>query len=141
MNKIIEADIKEIIKNVGKPLNQLQGKSLLISGGCGFLGSWFIAVFQYLNQNVFEKPVKVLAIDSFIATDKQNHIVEVTDENIVFKKADISTFTLAYKVDYIIHAAGIASPVYYRQFPIETIDGMLLGLSNLLKSSIKQVNM
>ena len=34
--------------------------------------------------------------------------------------------------EYIIHAAGIASPTYYRQFPIETMDANINGLRHLL---------
>jgi dTDP-glucose 4,6-dehydratase/UDP-glucuronate decarboxylase len=34
--------------------------------------------------------------------------------------------------DYILHAASIASPMYYRQFPIETIDANVNGLRHLL---------
>jgi nucleoside-diphosphate-sugar epimerase len=33
---------------------------------------------------------------------------------------------------YIIHAAGIASPTYYRQYPIETMDTNINGLRHLL---------
>ena len=36
---------------------------------------------------------------------------------------------------YIIHAAGIASPTYYRQYPIETMDTNITGLRHLLEYS------
>ncbi|OGW86267.1 MAG: hypothetical protein A3A81_05820, partial [Omnitrophica bacterium RIFCSPLOWO2_01_FULL_45_10b] len=35
-------------------------------------------------------------------------------------------------IDYIIHAAGIASPVYYTKFPIETMDVGTIGTRNML---------
>ena len=34
--------------------------------------------------------------------------------------------------EYIIHAAVIASPIYYRKYPIETMDANINGLRNLL---------
>ena len=34
--------------------------------------------------------------------------------------------------DYVIHAAGIASPTYYRMHPIETMDANINGLRSLL---------
>ena len=37
--------------------------------------------------------------------------------------------------DFIIHAASIASPIYYRKYPIETIDSNVTGLKNLLEFS------
>lgn len=135
--KIIEEGLHSIIDRVGRPMYDLEGKEIFISGACGFLGSWYIALFQLLNKEYFEKPCTVYAVDSGIATDSNNHIVEVEDPHIIFMLEDISTMKLEGYVDYIIHAAGIASPVYYRKFPIETIDGMVLGLSNLLKFAVK----
>jgi dTDP-glucose 4,6-dehydratase/UDP-glucuronate decarboxylase len=41
-------------------------------------------------------------------------------------------------VDWIIHAAGIASPVYYRLHPIETMDANITGLRTLLDHSVAQ---
>lgn len=138
MKYLIERDIWEIIVNVGAVnLTKLEGKELLITGGSGFLGSWFVAVISYLNRTIFTEPCKVYIIDSMIAADKTNSLREIQDENIFWQQKDISTYQLEGKVDYIIHAAGIASPIYYRKYPIETIDGMVLGLSNLLKFAAK----
>src|SRR4029079_16896921 len=35
--------------------------------------------------------------------------------------------------DYIVHAAGIASPIYYRAQPLKCIDANVNGLRNLLE--------
>jgi nucleoside-diphosphate-sugar epimerase len=40
--------------------------------------------------------------------------------------------------DYLIHAASIASPTYYRQHPIETMDANVNGLRFLLDHSLAQ---
>lgn len=137
MNKLIEQDIKAIINGVGDDIKKLECKEIFITGGSGFLGSWFVAVFDYLNDNMFKKPCTVFSMDSGIACDGSNAIVEKLSKNILFRQDDISTAKISGSVNYIIHAAGIASPVYYRKFPIETIDGMVLGLSNLLKFSVR----
>jgi len=131
---IVQEDIKTIIKAID--WKRFDDKEVIISGCSGFLGSWFMAVFAELNKNYLDKPVKVWGIDSFIAADKPNSIVGLSDNNLVLWKGDIAKFPLQGTVDFIIHAAGIASPIFYRQFPIETIEGMVLGLNNLLKFSI-----
>lgn len=41
---------------------------------------------------------------------------------------------------YIIHAAGIASPMYYRKYPLQTIDANINGLRNLLDYSVRQAD-
>ncbi len=40
--------------------------------------------------------------------------------------------------DYIVHAAGIASPIYYRAQPLKCIDANINGLRNLLDYSIAE---
>ena len=35
--------------------------------------------------------------------------------------------------NYIIHMASVASPVYYRKFPMETLDANIVGLRKLLE--------
>jgi UDP-glucuronate decarboxylase len=40
--------------------------------------------------------------------------------------------------DYIIHAAGIASPMYYRAQPLKCIDVNINGLRNLLDYSVAE---
>jgi UDP-glucuronate decarboxylase len=37
------------------------------------------------------------------------------------------------RLDYVIHAAGIASPMYYRAQPLKCIDANIIGLRNLLE--------
>jgi len=134
---LITEHLKGIVEEVGPVMSNFEGKTIIISGACGFLGSWFVAIFQYLNQQVFERPCVVYAIDSFIAADQENCIVEIVDENIHFLRHDISTLHINTRFDYVIHAAGIASPIYYRKYPLETIDGMVLGCRNLLESAVR----
>ncbi len=132
---IVQEDIKTIIDSID--WKRFENKEVLLTGACGFLGSWFVAVFQELNKNYLKTPVRVYGLDSFIAADKENSIVKIKDNNIILRKDDASTFQFDGSVDFIIHAAGIASPIFYRKFPIETIDGMVLGLNNLLKFAVK----
>lgn len=144
----IDEQLQSICDGVGFDIHQFSGKTVLITGSCGFLGSWFTALFQYLNQNYLKEPVKVIGVDSFIATDQKNYITEITNPNIFFSRGDCSQmkdFDLPHlflngrnnEIDYIIHAAGIASPIFYGKYPIETIEGMALGLINLMKYAVK----
>jgi len=132
---MITEQLKAIVDEVGTMMSKFEGKTILISGACGFLGSWFVGVFQHLNQNVFQQPCVVYAVDSFIATNKVNNIIKITDENIHFVSSNIANMHITSKFDYIIHAAGVASPIYYRKYPIETMDGMVWGCKNLLESA------
>lgn len=131
--KVVTEDIKSIVNKVD--LSDLEGKTVLISGAAGFLGSYYLVVFQYLNQNVFTIPCRVLAIDNFITGSKKNLLDKINDKQIVFQSIDIARGLGDFEneqIDYIIHAAGLASPIYYRKFPIESINCTVLGLHHLM---------
>jgi UDP-glucuronate decarboxylase len=130
---MLSSDIDEIINRIGSSVNELSNKHILITGGCGFLGRYFNRVLEALNRDVFEKPCEVTIIDNLITAGEEGNKTPVSD-HISFLKHDI---TLPIKpdkpVDYILHAAGIASPFYYRAFPLETLDVATLGTRNILE--------
>ena len=41
-------------------------------------------------------------------------------------------------IQYIIHGASIASPTFYRKFPIETLDANIIGTRKVLESIKKR---
>lgn len=131
-NNIVKEDIQVILKAISKDVGQFEGKTVLITGSSGFLGNYFIAVFDELNKNVFKKPCKVIAIDNYITGSKKG-LLNKYDKNILFFKKDVcQKLKIKGPVDYIIHSAGIASPVYYMRFPLETIQVNTQGIQNML---------
>jgi dTDP-glucose 4,6-dehydratase/UDP-glucuronate decarboxylase len=42
--------------------------------------------------------------------------------------------------DFVIHAASIASPIYYRMHPIETMDANVIGLRHILDRCVEHEN-
>jgi len=133
-SKIASEDIDSIIEAIKKESKKLEGSTVLISGGAGFLGSYFIAVIDRLNKTSFKKPCKVISIDNFITGKKRTLFGEFNKEHITYITQDIKKpLVLDQKITYIIHAAGIASPVYYNKYPLETIDVAVDGTRNLLE--------
>ena len=54
--------------------------------------------------------------------------------NVVFTNHNvIEKFSTEQKIDFIIHAAGIASPYYYRAYPLETLEVAINGTKNMLE--------
>lgn len=131
---IIHEDVKIIAEEIKKEAKKLEGKTLLISGGAGFLGSYFVATIYELNKKILKKPCKVISIDNFITGRKRKIIEEIKDKNFVFLNADVTKpLNIKGGVDYVIHAAGLASPVYYQKYPLETIESAIYGAKNLLE--------
>jgi nucleoside-diphosphate-sugar epimerase len=56
-------------------------------------------------------------------------------KDIIIQKADIVSERQFQPAHFIIHAASIASPIFYRKRPIETMDANVIGLRNLLEHS------
>lgn len=136
---VIDGDINNIIKSLKRDAKLLEGRTLLISGGAGFLGSYIIATIYTLNKKYLKNPCKVISIDNFITGKKRRILEDINDENFVFIEADVTKpLVIKEKVDYIIHAAGLASPVYYQKNPLETIDSAIYGVRNLLEIARKK---
>lgn len=127
-------DLLATAQNLGADAHRFAGKTVLVAGAAGFLGRHIIALFQHLNAHVLPEPCKVLAVDNFITGDQAALIEDShNDPNIVSVWADISyPLPVRGKLDFIVHAAGIASPAYYTKFPLETIECAVQGTRHLL---------
>lgn len=134
---IIAEDMATIARGIAEHAHHLAGRTVLISGGAGFLGTYFLGVFQYLNRHVLERPVRVISVDNFITSVSTTQTVD-SDQHVLSMWGDV-TYPLPVResIDYIIHAAGLASPVYYMQYPLETIESAVTGVKNLLELSRK----
>ena len=82
------------------------------------------------NKNILDKPATIYCYDNYITG--VNYAIK--DKNIHFINHDVTLpFEIDDNIDYIIHAAGIASPLYYTKHPIETMDVSTIGTRNMLE--------
>lgn len=139
LNKIIFEDARQIATGIKDRASILEGKTLLVSGGAGFICSYFLDVVSYLNENYFKQPCKILCLDNLInsKTDRINHLLSKPYFN--FINQDVSKpFSYEGDIDFIVHGASLASPMLYRQYPIETIDANTLGTRNMLSLAVEK---
>lgn len=136
-SRVVQNDIQNIASAIKKDAKVLSGKTILITGGSGFLGKYFLYTIWYLNKNFFSNKCKVISLDNYITGTKSNPLFG--DKNFTFIRHDVRTpFDTKEKIDYIIHAAGIASPVYYMKYPLETLEVATLGTKNMLEFARKK---
>lgn len=129
--EIINQDIKDISEEIRDISSRLAGKTVLLVGGAGFLGNYLVSTLDYLNKNELEEPCKVIVVDNFI-TGLEKNVNQ--NKNIQLMRHDITKPLKAEeKIDYIVHAASLASPVFYNKYKLETIDAGYLGTRNLLE--------
>ncbi|MCZ6672387.1 MAG: NAD-dependent epimerase/dehydratase family protein [Verrucomicrobia bacterium] len=138
---IICEDLDFICDELRDEFVQLLGKKLLIVGGAGFLGYYLVQAALHLNEGTPDsKSVEVTVFDNFIrgvpdwlTQLEVNPSLQIIRHDITQPlPADLPAF------DFVIHAASIASPTYYRKFPIQTMDANVSGLRLILDYCLKQ---
>lgn len=110
-------------------LNELNGKTILITGASGLLGGYFLACLKHL-RDVHQLSFAVVPV---VQTEPAPYLLEFLKyEGVGIYRGDLTDFafcTTLPKADYIIHAAGYAQPGRFMETPIKTIQ---LNTSTLL---------
>lgn len=133
-NNIFLEDMSYILDNLSIK-HKLSDSRILITGCAGFLGYNFMNFFTRYSKELRIK--KIIGLDNFIL-NKPKWITQlvknyncVVVHNFDITKDDLSKIN--NDVDYIIHMASIASPHFYRKYPIETLDANVFGLRRLFE--------
>ena len=137
-NTIYQNDVKRAWSTLGSP-KSLEGKTVLVTGATGLIGSFLVDMFLYANFR-WNAKIKVLAISR-----KRKNLIQRFGEKqspeLCYLEQDISLpFEVKETVDYIIHAAGNAYPAVFREKPVETLLSNVTGTRNLLELARKNRN-
>ncbi|WP_207923289.1 NAD-dependent epimerase/dehydratase family protein [Marinomonas flavescens] len=118
---------------------RFKNKTILITGGNGFLPAYIVETLLLLNKCILQYSpchVIVLARNNKHTIDRFSEYLEDPNLEIIIQdvadKIDINK-----KIDYIIHAASPASPKYYSIDPVGVILPNVLGTKNTLELAIK----
>ncbi|MCP4648791.1 MAG: NAD-dependent epimerase/dehydratase family protein [PVC group bacterium] len=110
---IVEEDIKKVLSE-NLPWNRLRNKTIAVSGSRGFIASWIVKLLESIQEEY-----------------------NITIWHINKPEYDInrSLFSIGVpkRVDYIFHAASYASPLKFKENPVDVILPNTIGTHNLLK--------
>lgn len=136
-NSIVKEDLARIHEGLGEKRAALAGNSVVITGCAGFLGFY---ITQYFTRYASELGIpKVVALDTFLLEKPEwlsrlgeefPDILEIRTFDIA--KDDLTEIPGVADAGYVVHGASIASPTFYRKYPVETIDANIWGLRHIL---------
>jgi UDP-glucuronate decarboxylase len=116
------SEAKEIIANLGEVRDKVAGKTVLVTGGAGFLGSWLCDVLVELHANV-------ICLDNLASGLKSNVSGLLTKDNFAFIRHDITRpIFFDEDLDVVLHLASRASPFEFQRFPIQILKANTLGI-------------
>jgi nucleoside-diphosphate-sugar epimerase len=139
--EVIATDLDLLSHRLGAEFDALSGRRVLIAGGAGFLGYYLVqGALHWSRTHTAQPPIQVIVLDNFVRGVPGWLMALEQDPNLRLLKHDITQPLPAAlgDLEYLIHAASIASPTYYRKFPIETMDANVNGLRFLLNYSLAQ---
>ncbi len=99
-------------------------RSILVTGGAGFLGS-------HLCERLLERGDNVICLDNFFTGRKENILHLMGNPRFELIRHDIVE-PIVLEVDQIYNLACPASPVAYQYNPIKTIKTSTVGVVNVL---------
>ena len=140
---VVDADLAALRAALSSELARLAGKHVLIVGGAGFLGYYLVQTLTSANRvGAVQPKIRVTVWDSY-ARGLPAWLAELEGEPELSLEQRSVTDPIGPEVgdfDYIVHAASIASPTYYKRHPIETMDANVNGLRNLLEYARRQAD-
>jgi len=130
-NEILSEDMQAIFES-RKSWNEFKNSKIFISGSTGMLASYLTLYFIWLNEHkkfnislylgVRTKEKAVWRFGGYVDKPYLNLVVGNVCDKI----------KLPDGLDYIIHAASLASPQFYGCMPVETMLPNIIGTNNLL---------
>lgn len=128
MNNLMAEDISRI---ADLPYNweKLRDKTILISGGTGFIGTFISNVIRDRN-NKYNNDIKVISVSRHGGAS--DNTVEMLSHDIT------EPIRMPEKIDYIMHLASNTHPSQYASDPVGTITTNIIGCDNLLKLAVEK---
>jgi UDP-glucuronate decarboxylase len=123
MDAIIKEDIDQIKGSIDP--EPFRGKSVLVSGGSGFLGSWICDVLSQVGSSI-------ICLDNLSTGVFENVEHLKGTKGFEFEKGDVCTYSKSPKVDLVFHLASRPAPEDYQKHPVETALANATGTDRML---------
>jgi UDP-glucuronate decarboxylase len=135
-NPIVVEDLTQIRASVDVQ-DRLRDAVVLVTGCAGFVGFYLM---QFLVRYAAELGIrKVIGLDTFLL-DRPRWLIQLAERypdklalhEFNIAASDLGNIAGSAGARFVIHMASIASPTFYRRYPLETVDANIWGLRQLL---------
>lgn len=133
LDPIIQQDLQHIAESLRKrrEVRGLRGAKILVTGGAGFLGSWFCDMLHSIGANV-------VCLDNLATGEKDNVDHLLNEKHFSFVRADIRKYKpQPSDFEAVVHMASRPSPDDYQKNPIETLTTSSDGTHNVMELARK----
>lgn len=131
MDYILQEDIDYIVQSGMIDWDMLKGKSILITGSTGLIGSQIVLALDRYNQ-LREGQIKIYALAR--NQDKASRVFGDCSEYVRVVLGDVKMpVEIEEEIDYIIHGASMTSSKEFVDCPVETILTGIEGTNNILR--------
>lgn len=132
--EILQEDVRQFAEHfeLGE---QCRGKSFLITGATGLIGSVLIKCLIELNR---QKDLDVRIVAIVRSLEKAKDIFADDYDKVDFRKmalTDIKKESIDCPIDYVVHLASPTSSRFFVDHPVETLRAALEGTSTVLDYS------
>lgn len=139
--QLLDEDLDAVCTDLKAEFGAMSGGRLLVTGGAGFLGYYLVqAVLHWNDTRAAGNKIDLVVYDNY-ARGVAPWLEELSvRDDLQLRRHDMIE-PLPKDMghfDYIVHAAGIASPIYYRAQPLKCIDANINGLRNLLDYAVAE---
>lgn len=135
---VVQKDMQQIIDDSNIAFHKLAGKCVLITGANGMLAYYCACVLMYLNEKK-DMNIKVYALVRNKQRGKARFGCFEGNPHFQMLVQDVcEPINIEGQLDYIIHAAGSASPRYIKEAPLSIIEANVKGTDNVCRLAVEK---
>ncbi len=132
-NPVVEEDLRVVFSG-GLPWERLSGKTVVVTGAAGLIASYLIEVLLYRNEVVAGAPCTVVALVRDKEAAERRFAHHKSRPDLRFLVQDVAApMPPDLRTDFVIHAAGNATPRSFGVDPVGTYKAAVLGTHQLLE--------
>lgn len=131
---LYQEDLKQIAEKIHK--ESVVGKSFMITGATGLLGTLLIDTLMWMNINL-DSDIKIYALGRSQKRMKDRFSEYWDDDRFEFHEYDATKEAPFIKTDFIIHCAGSSHPKLFAEDPVGTLMGNIIGTNGVLEVARK----